>query len=87
MKAKKQRLIDANELKVDISITRLFSETDALYVEAYSEELINDAPTVEAIPIEWIKEWLTNRLLYDDSVCGLLEDWRKEKERQSVWKN
>ena len=39
------------------------------------------APEVDAIPVEWIKKWLNKRPLYEDSVCELLEDWRKEKER------
>lgn len=35
---------------------------------------------VEAIPIEWIKDWLKNRPLYADSVYDMLEEWEKENE-------
>lgn len=39
---------------------------------------IQNCKPVDAIPIEWIKEWLNKCPLYEDSVCDLLEDWRKE---------
>lgn len=40
-------------------------------------------PSLNAIPIEWIKEWLGKlKNVYDDSVYQMLEDW--EKENQSL---
>ena len=49
---------------------------------------LDNAPTVEAIPVEWIKEWcnkqnsnsLEERLLKRYGVLSMLEDWEKENE-------
>ena len=40
--------------------------------------VLENRPQVKAIPIEWIKKWLGDCLLYDDSVCAMLEDWEEE---------
>lgn len=52
-------------------------------------ELIDKMPTAEAIPMEWITQWLLKNC-YDenghyngegyDTVGDMLEDWRKENE-------
>ncbi len=43
-----------------------------------ADEIIRET---DAIPVEWIKEWLRRRPLYEDSACDMLEDWRKENEQ------
>lgn len=48
-------------------------------------EVIQEQPTVEAIPIEWIKEWINRPFLYQEIAEGtiemMLEDWREESGR------
>ena len=58
--------------------------------EGYIEclKVVDETPTVEAIPIEWIKKWcnehnrksLEERLLKRYGVITMLEDWEKENE-------
>lgn len=41
---------------------------------------------VEAIPIEWIKNWIIDRndwptMPYNDHIWHMLDDWREENER------
>ena len=52
-----------------------------------SKEEIDDVPTVKAIPIEWITDWLTKQSIPATSygidysaVEKMLEDWEKENE-------
>lgn len=75
------RLIDADNLdKYDWGHLKEVSK-EALF-------LIETEPTVEAIPVKWIKEWcntqngksLEERLLKRYGVLTLLEDWEKENE-------
>ena len=43
--------------------------------------MLDNAPTVKAITIEWIRNWLGKlKNVYDDSVYQMLEDWEKENE-------
>ena len=69
--------------------------TDASYLKTYEvidriEKIVNEwvdkEPTVEAIPIEWLKEWFNtkmNRTLLPrnfEMVCSwMIYDWEKEK--------
>lgn len=76
---RKVRLIDANRL-LNPGYTDMFDEPFKIVL--FRREAIEAEPTVEAIPIEWIKEWLNNRTLYADSVYDMLEDWEKENERR-----
>lgn len=64
------RLIDADELRIIPG-----SAFDVMPVCD-----ISSAPTVEAIPVEWIEKWLAKRDPYDDCVRDMLCDWRKENE-------
>lgn len=42
---------------------------------------ISNAPTVKAIPIEWIEKWVvTNNVGAGRTIDRLLEDWEKENE-------
>lgn len=55
----KQRLIDANKAKLILwGYSRYSGIDEAPY--SYADEAIDILPTVEAIPIEWIKEWLAS---------------------------
>lgn len=76
------RLIDADEIVKEtwgVVIKDMFHMDET--VDVISRKDIDNAPTVKAIPIEWIKKWL-GKLIdpYDDSVCQMLEDWEKENE-------
>lgn len=51
----KQRLIDANNLYADYIVTS--TTTNTLCYRYISKEQVENAPTVEAIPIEWLEKW------------------------------
>lgn len=46
---------------------------------------IDDQTTVEAIPIEWIKEWIEEHHEYASrvTITWLLDDWKEEQEKQN----
>ncbi len=80
------RLIDADDLKKSI-IKRLgiSDEKFLLAAEKTLYEEIENAPTVEAIPIEWIKEVIclaekTGFTDYAYKLNVLLSDWAERKE-------
>ena len=75
------RLVDANEI--------LRSENKRYMDHEYYvfARAIEDAPTVEAIPIEWIKEWVNNYCDWSQEklIEVLLRTWNKmDKERKDV---
>ena len=82
------RLIDVSKLK-KIRIEHQRSVYSHGRIEGYNAciEDLENAPTVKAIPIEWIKKWcnehnrksLEERLLKRYGVITMLEDWEKEK--------
>ena len=70
------RLIDKDAL-----LTKVDKEW-GLWVEVVN---VKYAPEVEAIPIEWIENyvadhWKTTKLYATDYVWKMLEDWEKENE-------
>ena len=72
------RLIDADKLKKAFIGNR--------YGTKAIEYRIEQAETVEAIPIEWIKKWNQkneNFLLYMGLARKLIEDWEKENENNA----
>lgn len=86
------RLIDADELQ---GLARTVVGQDNKTHTAYFKTTIDDAPTVEAIPIEWIKKYLhkleiiskDNLDLGEDGYFGdvvaienMLYAWEKENE-------
>lgn len=90
------RLIDADKLKptpgMFIYKSEKEDETDVISMEAYRWDLIErEAPTVKAIPIEWIKEWQNRHEWEYESfftmregipkyaIECMIEDWEKEK--------
>lgn len=85
------RLIDADALDAEM-IRRSFEMYDkrivwngGLWIRyKIFEEAIRDAPTVDAIPVEWIHRWWDANYMYADVEIGdLLNDWiaeRKDKD-------
>ena len=77
-------LIERDELFKRIAKQETWNIPDFVYDE------IRNAPTVKAIPIEWIKKWcnehsrksLEERLLKRCGVITLLEDWEKENGKE-----
>lgn len=70
------RLVDADKLKEELRVNGL----------GYQYYMLDNAPTVKAIPIEWLKEWFNtkmNRTLLPrnfEMVCSwMIYDWEKEK--------
>ena len=47
------------------------------------EEALRDAPTVDAIPVEWIQRWWDANYKYADVEVGdLLNDWISERKEE-----
>lgn len=71
------RLIDANDLIVEI-LTHDLVEDDKKV-----DKIILDAPTVNAIPIEWIREFSKKqkRGNYKDFINFMITYWEKENGR------
>ncbi len=51
------RIIDADELEPTAVLGVQLQHADSRYYYFYEEETIKNAPTVEAIPIEWIAKY------------------------------
>lgn len=74
------RLIDADSLKnLPWIIDRGMHDCGEEFVYMSA---IDRSPTIEAIPIEWIKAWTSKseNTYYRDQVLSMMEDWRKEHE-------
>lgn len=70
------RLIDFDKLMEQYDFYNEFAVHDLRYLK---KEYL---PFVEAIPIEWLKEWglkEENYYLFKDLTRKLIEDWKKEK--------
>ena len=70
------RLIDADELKVNCVCLNAF---------CVDGRTIENAPTVKAIPIEWIEKWFSQfygeqGLEWNRCKRFMLKDWEKENE-------
>ena len=87
------RLIDADELKalrgVAIYATDEKTDTKIITASVYRREEIDKAPTVDAIPISWIRKQAENAQdnhLYPEIVeaalVDLIEEWREECAKQ-----
>lgn len=63
------RLIDAYKVRCD----RDEYDTYADYIKAF--DAINEAPTVEAIPLDWLREHIVTI-----EQQWILEDWEREHE-------
>lgn len=78
------RLIDANEVRNHKYVA--MGGDLSLYKEGWNDAIdtiMNEAPTVEAIPIEWIKKWANNYCdRYQEKLIEcLLRTWSKMGER------
>ena len=71
------RMIDADALN-----TYDISPCDGFTVIGVTEEDLHLAPTVDAIPVEWIEEYMNNHMCkFSDrwmAMDWMLNDWRKE---------
>lgn len=90
------RLINTNEIKNSLLTELLMvvdGGTDASYLKTYEvidriEKIVNEwvdnAPTVEAIPIDWIEKNGKRYYMGEgyDTIWDCLEDWEKENERR-----
>lgn len=72
---KKMRLIDADELPVFSQIERI-TENEINYTCWIPAKAIENAPTIEAIPIDWIKHYR----YYNGLLAKMVEDWKEWKE-------
>lgn len=70
---RKMRLIDADKLKEELEVNGL----------GYQYYMLDNAPTVEAIPIEWIEEYLNE--VFDDSEYDMAQKEAIES-MQVVWR-
>ena len=72
------RLIDADKLKRTEGMFQyqINDAFDRLSASAYRFEDVENAPTVEAIPVEWIKKF--NSIKCSETVEEMLRKWRKE---------
>lgn len=72
----KEQWLNANELNLDgVSNEIIEVIWDLAIYTKYTYE-----PSLNAIPVDWIKKWLGDCLLYDDSIYTMLHDWKKENE-------
>lgn len=77
------RLIDA-----DAQIKRMTSVMDMqdVYLPIHFKELlIDDAPTVDAVPVEWIKHYMEQELtegsIFHRFMAKVLKDWEEENDK------
>lgn len=85
-KGKKMRLIDADALVKDKIVDGEVIDGNVHdlgywgYCVFY--ETIEAQPTIEAIPVKWIKAWKdrSENTYYRDQVISMMKDWRKEHE-------
>lgn len=73
------RLIDADKLMESLN------PKESVWVGLVLSELIANAPTVNAIPVEWIKKYAKKggriaNILFPFEIEMMLEDWEKENE-------
>ena len=78
------RLIDA-DVFAEISKKHVPEVIVDTWEEGYIDclKVVDETPTVEAIPIEWIKKWNQkneNFLLYMGLARKLIEDWEEEND-------
>lgn len=71
------RLIDADDLTINLPDTLSGKQLTQVFIMV--KESFDKLPTVEAIPIEWLKEQAEDTP-YEHRVDGLIERWRREHE-------
>lgn len=74
------RLIDADALFINLDGMMAVSPTGYIHGDTVAD-MISDAPTVEAIPVEFIKsEIKENKGFYNSNLRRLLDVWAERKE-------
>ena len=84
------RLIDADKLPATCNVAIVNGKVELNgWIAA---ERITEAPTVKAIPVEWIKKYIDSTLDKDNSqmlgfkaaiIKEMIEEWEKENERET----
>ena len=84
------RLIDANKLPRSHKVM-LEGRLEAFENEWVSAYAIDNAPTVDAIPVKWIKNYASHKAskdlidcywhCWEDDALKMIEDWEKENDR------
>lgn len=77
------RLIDVDEFAIEEPKIWDWSSVDGISSTAVLKQCIWDvqcAPTVEAIPVEWIKNWCKDEPYWTNLGLQLIDDWRLENE-------
>ena len=84
------RLIDADKLKKELEENKTsyeISDVDERQNEVidWCIKDVDNAQTIEAIPVEWVVNWLTRQHIPATHTCDdyyavemMLDDWRKE---------
>lgn len=79
------RLISADALKNSLDehaylVNHGFSETEYGTTQYGIHQIIDDAPTIDAIPIEWIlnHERMPKEGKGHDAIMDMIKDWRRE---------
>lgn len=81
------RLVDADNCNLVYALSTYshYTGIDEAPYEFANQELVN-APTIKAIPIEWLKQWERNynkklpiEFRGETIIKEILEDWEKEK--------
>ncbi len=89
----KQRLINANELEASMYHEAFETDTDMQKWDSgcwirykMFENQIEKMPTVDAIPVKWIVDWLTKQHVPATHTCDdyyavemMLEDWENNE--------
>lgn len=58
------RLIDADKLEATAVLGVKLQHPDSLYYYFYEEETVTNAPTVKAIPVEWLHSIMERQLIF-----------------------
>lgn len=77
------RLIDADKLETTAVLGVQLQHADSRYYYFYEEDTIEKAPTVKAIPVEYIeafKKKVRHIAPAKEVIDWLLEEWGKENE-------
>ena len=77
------RLIEADALFINLDGMMAVSPTGYIHGDTVAD-MISDAPTVEAIPVEWIEQygeanWYDFGTQYN-AITKMLEEWKRKEE-------
>ena len=51
-----------------------------------SRIIVSEQPIVEAIPVEWVEEWIFEHPYFHVASSTLLDDWQKEQGKEDAHK-